>query len=271
MSNTPNVEPLAKIERKTIVETFKGGKRIDGRLSDQYRDLKIEVGALPKAEGSAKVKLGKTTVLAGIKIDIGEPFQDTPDKGVLTVNAELVPLADPKYEPGPPNEIAVELARVVDRGIRESGAIDLKKMCIIPGKKVLVIFVDLYILDNDGNLIDASALAALASLLDTKMKKHEIKGDEIIFKEKFDPLPILNHPIAVTVSKIDDILFVDPCLEEEQLMDARLTITLDNEGKIRAMQKGRLGTLTLNEINSSVAMAEKKSIELRKKVSEVVK
>ncbi|MEM4246015.1 MAG: RNA-binding protein, partial [Candidatus Bathyarchaeia archaeon] len=163
MSSTPHLPPIAKIEQKTLIDLISGGKRIDERSPTDYREVKIEVGVIEKADGSAQVHLGKTKIMVGVKVDVGEPFPDTPDSGVLTVNAELVPLASPSFEPGPPDENAIELARVVDRGIRESGAIDVKKLCIIPGRKVYVIFVDMYVLDHDGNLIDAAAMAAFAA------------------------------------------------------------------------------------------------------------
>ena len=41
-----------------------------------------------------------------------------------------MPLADPTAEPGPPGEDVIELARVVDRGIRESGMVDLKQLVL---------------------------------------------------------------------------------------------------------------------------------------------
>ena len=48
---------------------------------------------------------------------------------------ELVPFASPMFESGPPREDAIELARVVDRGIRHSEIVDKKKLCITPGKE----------------------------------------------------------------------------------------------------------------------------------------
>ena len=102
----------------------------------------------------------------------------------MTVNAELVPLASPTYEPGPPDETSIELARIVDRGIRESKAIDTEKLCIEPGKKVFVVFVDVYVLNHDGNLIDAAALAAMSALMNTKMPNYEIKDGEVKTKAR---------------------------------------------------------------------------------------
>ncbi|MFQ5836774.1 MAG: exosome complex protein Rrp42, partial [Candidatus Bathyarchaeia archaeon] len=194
---------VVRVKQKRIAELVSSGKRLDGRGLTDYREIQVEVGVIERAEGSARVRLGKTEVMAGIKIEIGEPFPDVPNEGVLTVNAELVPLASPSFEPGPPNENAVELARIVDRGIRESKAIDLEKLCVEPGKKVFIVFIDVYILNHDGNLIDASAMAALAALLNTKMFNYELEEGEIKIKPGYTPLPIRNHPIAVTFAKIN--------------------------------------------------------------------
>jgi exosome complex component RRP42 len=73
--------------------------------------------------------------MAGIKMDIGEPYPDEPDSGVMTTAAELIPMASPDFESGPPDEESIELARVVDRGIRESKIIDVDKLCVVPSEK----------------------------------------------------------------------------------------------------------------------------------------
>ena len=179
---------VSEIKRKYLHKLAQANKRIDGRAFDEYRPIKIETNFVKKAEGSAKVELGNTKVLVGVKLEVGEPYPDSPDCGVLTTNAELIPMASPEFEAGPPDEKSIELARVVDRGIRESEMIDLEKLCIEPGEKVWVVFVDIHILDFDGNLFDASSLAALAALLTAKVPN-----------ERFDlgedqPLPIKNDP-----------------------------------------------------------------------------
>lgn len=256
---------VVRVKRKRIIELLASGKRTDGREPTEYRDIKIEPGVIERAEGSARVRLGKTEVIVGVKISTGTPFQDVPDRGVLTVNAELVPLASPDFEPGPPGEDAVELARVVDRGIRESKAIDLEKLCVESGKLVFVVFIDLYVLNHDGNLIDASAIAALAALMNTKMFKYEVVDGEIVKKPGYTPLPMINYPIAVTFAKIGDKILLDTGLDEEQVMDARLTMTLDKDGNICAIQKGGgSGYFTKEEILDATKTALKKTKELRK-------
>jgi len=257
---------VLRVKQKQIAELMSEGRRLDGRNLNDYREIRVEMGVIEKAEGSARVLLGKTEVLAGVKIDVGTPFSDTPNEGVLTVNAELVPLASPKFEPGPPNEDAIELARVVDRGIRESKAIDFAKLCLKPGKEVLVVFVDVYVLNYDGNLIDTSAMAALAALSNTKMFKYEVEDEQVKVKPGYIPLPLHNYPIAVTFAKINGKLAVDPWLEEEQVMDARLTMTIEKDGKICAIQKGGSGYFTTEQIFEVAKTAREKASEMRKLV-----
>jgi exosome complex component RRP42 len=251
-------EIVSKVKRDYIVDLARQGKRIDARALDQHREVSVETGLVKSAQGSALVKLGNTQVLAGIKLERCEPYPDSPNSGVLMVNAELLPLASPTFEPGPPDEDAIELARVVDRGLRESGAIDLEKLAIKPGEEVWAVFVDIHVLDHDGNLIDASALAAIAALWHMKMEG--IEGWTL------PEFPILRKPIAVTIAKINGKLMVDPCLDEENVMDARITITTTEDGSICAMQKGGIGYFTQEELEAAYEMARSRAVELRKHV-----
>jgi exosome complex component RRP42 len=266
MSATHQLSPVAKLEQKTVVDLIMKGKRLEGRGPQDYRQLTITLGTVEKANGSAQVYLGKTKVLAGIKIETGTPFEDTPDEGILTVNSEFVPLASPTFEAGPPDENSIELARVVDRGIRESKAIDLKKLCIEPGKNVFMVFVDVYVLDHDGNLIDAAAMAALGALVNSKMHAFQVKDGEPVYKDEVVPLPMLNYPVPITAAKIDGSIVLDPCLEEEQVMSCRLTVTTDKNDNVCAMQKGGLGAFTPEEVKQIVSTAIAKSRELRSKI-----
>ncbi|MEJ5327879.1 MAG: exosome complex protein Rrp42 [Candidatus Bathyarchaeia archaeon] len=257
---------ITRVRLKQIENLIEKGKRLDGRGLGDYRGIKVEQGIIEKAEGSARVLLGKTEVLVGVKIETGEPFPDTPNEGVLTVNAELVPLASPSFEAGPPDENSIELARVVDRGIRESKAIDTEKLVIDPGKKVFVVFVDIYVLNHDGNLIDAAALAAVAALRNTKMPNYEIENGEVKIKQGYTQLPMRAYPITVTLGKINGKLIVDPWLEEEEAIDSRISLAINEEGNICAIQKGGVGYFTPQQILEASRIAKEKAAELRKKV-----
>lgn len=251
-------EIIATVKRDYIVDLAEEGKRVDARDMDEYREINIETDYAENAEGSARVELGETKVLAGVKTEKGSPYPDSPEVGVLITNAELAPMAHETFESGPPGEETTELARVVDRGIRESEMIDLEKLCIEPEEEVWMIHVDLHILDHDGNLIDASSLAAIAALLSAEPPEDE--------DWKIEGFPVSKKPITTTVAKIKNEIMVDPCLVEENSMDARFTIaTLENEN-ICAMQKGGSGTLTKEDLLKAQEIAQDKSEELRKKV-----
>ncbi len=257
-------EVITRVKKKQIEQLIAKGKRLDNRELMDYRELKIEQGIIERAEGSARVLLGKTEVVVGVKIEMGEPFPDTPKEGVLTVNAELTPLASPTFEAGPPDEDSIELARIVDRGIRESKAIDTEKLCIEEGKKVFVVFVDIYVLNHDGNLIDASALAAVNALLNTKMTNYEIEDGEVKIKSGTSPLPVKKHPVTVTCAKIGDKILVDPWSEEEQVMDARISMAIDDDDNICAIQKGGSGYFEPNQVLEVAKIAKQKAKEMRK-------
>ena len=276
MSFTPSSPDyiLPKLKEQTLANIIKKGVRLSGRKLDQYRDIEIITDYIPHADGSAYVKLGNTQVLVGVKLELGTPYADTPNEGVMVVSAEFVPMASPSFEPGPPDENAIELARVIDRSLREIRAIDLEKLAIIPGKKVLIAWIDIYVLDHDGNLIDASSIATLAALLTTKMPKVEVTENEevIIDKEtRVGPLPLRHKVVTVTIGKLGDKLIVDPDLEEESVLSTRIVIAVSEDGRIAGMQKTGMGSLTQEEILRAIDIALAKGKELIALIEEKVK
>ncbi|MCL2115182.1 MAG: exosome complex protein Rrp42 [Methanobrevibacter sp.] len=256
---------IPEITRQSITNLINNNERADGRAVDEYRDIVIETNLVSKAEGSARVKLGNTQIIVGAKPQIGEPFPDTPNVGVLMTNSEMLPIADPKFEPGPPSESSVELARVVDRCVRESEMVDLEKLCIEEGKKVWMIFIDLHIIDYDGNLFDAAMFAVMAALMNTKLPIAEYKNDEIIIDEDATmDLPLKDKATMSTFVKIGDKMILDPSLDEESILDARLSIGITESGNICAMQKGGDGPLSKEDILSAVKTTYSKKDELLK-------
>ncbi len=244
-----------------IVSLIKEDKRVDERKLDEYREIKITHDVSKNAEGSARCKIGDTEVIAGVKMAIGAPYPDSPDEGVIIVTAELTPIASPVFELGPPSEWATELARVVDRGIRESKAIDFKKLCIKEKEKVWMIFLDIYPMNDDGNLIDASVLAALAALKSARMPK--LEEDNIVYGEFTNEKLKLNKlPVTITLGKISDKIIVDPDSKEESVLNARLSISVC-DGNIHAMQKGGSDGITIEEVGAMMDIAIKKEKELR--------
>jgi len=85
-------ENITDYIRKIIKENY----RIDKRGLLEYRDIKIIKNYVKNAEGSCYLELGKTKVLAGVKLEIAEPFQDNEDSGILVTTVNLSPVSDIK-------------------------------------------------------------------------------------------------------------------------------------------------------------------------------
>ncbi len=254
---------IAEIKKDYIYSLAGQGDRADGRKFDEFRPINIEVGVINKAEGSARVWIGDSQVVVGVKIQPGEPFPDTPDTGVIITNLELVPLASPTFETGPPREDAIELARVVDRGVRESGAIDLSKLCIESGQKVWMVFIDVHVLDHDGNLMDASSLGAIAALRNAMIPNSKFGLGEDA------KLPLNDVPAGITAVKIGSAIMLDPSLDEENVASCKLTVITNKEGALAGMQKSGVGTLTPDELKYIVHIAKEKANVLRQKLEEI--
>jgi len=249
--------------KKHVITILESDKRLDGRKPLDYRKpVKVEYGFTKTAEGSAKVTIGETEVLCGIKVEVGTPYPDRQDEGTIICGAELLPLSNPEFESGPPGIQAVELARVVDRGIRESKTIDFKKLCIKKGEKVWLILIDVITLNDAGNLFDASSLAAYAALQDFTFPKFD--GEKVDYKEKTkEKLKLNNSPLSVTVCMIGKKFIVDPTTEEEKIIDARLTVATLEDGTLCAMQKGGDTPLTSEDISKMIDIGVEKGKELR--------
>ncbi len=252
---------MKDISRDYLINLLDKGVRNDNRKLDEYRKITIETGVSNHAEGSARVKLGETDVMVGVKMEVGEPYPDKPDEGTIIVGAELLQMSNPEFEGGPPDSNSIELARVVDRGIRESKAIDFKKLCIKEGEKVWLVLIDIYTINDDGNLQDAASLAALAALINTKMPSYD--GEKVDYTKRKEKLPLLKRPIECTVVKIGKHLLVDPDLTEFKNIDARLTIAY-SDGNVCALQKGGDHTLNYKEVEEMLKIAGKKCEEIKK-------
>ena len=262
---------IDQLKRDKILDLLKQGRRLDGRALDEQRPLTIETGVIPKANGSARVKLGNTEVITGVKVQPDKPFPDLGDKGILICTAEILPLADPHVEPGPPTEEVIERARVVDRGIRETEMIDLHQLVLIEDKSVVGIFIDSSVIDSDGNLFDACSYASVSAVLSSTIPKYEIKDDAPVLVEGVTSKPpVKTLPVSVTMARIGDYIIVDPTKDEEACMDARITITTNSAGNICALQKGGEDGFTVDQLFKCSEMAFSVGTKIRKKLEQLM-
>jgi exosome complex component RRP42 len=260
---------ISKIMKKKIEEVIEKGKRLDERGLLEYRKIEIKTNVSAKAEGSAWVKVGDTEVIAGVKLDAVEPYRDSPDSGNLSVGAELNPMASDRFELGAPDIQAIELARLVDRGVRNSECIDFKKLCIKEGEKVWSVMIDVYPINDAGSLIDICNIAAVAALKSAFFP--EYKDDKVQYGELTDKkLPLNDLPITVTVYKIDDKFIIDPSTDEEDASCTRVTFTMTfPEEVINSMQKTG-EKLSEEEILSMRDIALKEGKKLHKQIMDLI-
>lgn len=268
--NDPNLTP--KITADRIRKYLEQGKRFDGRGPEDFREITIETGVSKNAEGSARVCIGKTEVLVGVKMALGTPYPDSPKSGNLMVTAELLPLSSPRFENGPPRFPAIELGRVTDRIIRESKFVDFEKLCIVEGEKVWTVFVDIYSINDGGNLFDAAAIGAVVALKNAKIPKYDEKQDKVLRDEPATKSLDLNKdvPISITFHKIGDSLIVDPTRDEEDISETRVTIGMLGD-TISAMQKGNEASLSIEDMKKLINGAEKVISGVHKKIEKHLK
>ena len=123
-----------------------------------------------------------------------------------------------------------------------------------------MVLIDIYVINDAGNLQDASALAALAALSKTKIPAYDEETKKADYKERKEKLPLVKMPVECSLGKIGKHIIVDPLLEEEKLLDARLTVA--SIGKVVcALQKGGNGTLSIEEIEKMLKIGIDKNSE----------
>jgi exosome complex component RRP42 len=268
---------VSNIQKERIIEYLKQGKRFDGRKPEEFRNIEVKMGISKNAEGSCSVKFGESEVYCGVKLDVMEPFPDSEDEGILMTTAELSPMASPDFETGPPRIEAIELGRVIDRGVRESGFIDFKKLCIKKGEKVWAVFIDIYAVNDSGNLIDLAGLAALIALGNAKMPVYD-EATEKVDREKGwtkDGLPLNEKVMSLNMSfyKIGNSIIVDPVLEEQGIVDYRLSLALSSDGKetkISSIQKSGEGAIDKEDMEKILKLAVDKWKEMQPQINKFV-
>ncbi|XP_028658010.1 exosome complex component RRP45 isoform X1 [Erpetoichthys calabaricus] len=241
--------PLSNCERLFLLQAIAEKKRVDGRQTFDYRNIKITFGT---DYGCCIVELGKTKVLAQVSCELVAPKSNRPTEGVLFFNLELSPMASPSFEPGRHSELLVKLNRLLERCFRNSKCIDTESLCVVSGEKVWQIRVDLHLLNHDGNIMDAASIAAITALCHFRRPDVSVIGEEVTVYsvDERDPVPLCIHhmPICVSFSFFQQgtFLLVDPNEREEKVMDGLLVIAMNKHREICTIQSSG-GIMLLKE------------------------
>ncbi|XP_032268654.1 exosome complex component RRP45 [Phoca vitulina] len=231
--------PLSNCERRFLLRAIEEKKRLDGRQTYDYRNLKISFGT---DYGCCIVELGKTRVLGQVSCELVSPKLNRATEGILFFNLELSQMAAPAFEPGRQSDLLVKLNRLLERCLRNSKCIDTESLCVVAGEKVWQIRVDLHLLNHDGNIIDAASIAAIVALCHFRRPDVSVQGDEVTLytPEERDPVPLSIHHMPICVSfaffQQGTYLLVDPNEREERVMDGLLVIAMNKHREICTIQ-----------------------------------
>jgi exosome complex component RRP45 len=193
-------------------------------------------------------------VLVNISAEVTKPFPDRQFDGIFTITTELSPIASPTFEVGRPSETEILLSRLLEKTLRRSSAVDTESLCLVAAQKVWSIRADVHILSADGNLIDASCIAVMAALQHFRKPDVSIEGDVVtvytLAEREPVPLSLLHFPYCVTLSfyKVGgaEVVLLDTVLQEEQLREGSITISMNRHGEI--CQIAKLGGMPVDAV-----------------------
>ncbi|CAN8241046.1 unnamed protein product [Cochlearia groenlandica] len=259
--------------------------RPDGRPLCKARDTIVNLGLVSSADGSALAKIGSTTMLAAIRMEVMTPSTDSPDQGCIAIEFHMPPICSPTVRPGRPADDAPVISKRLSDTILSCGMIDLKELCLVSGKAAWMGYLDIYCLDADGSLFDAALLSAVAAFTNLQIpvvalndngrivampgegeqenSNASINNKEAVNKEK-RKLTLKNIPFSLTCILHKSYILGDPTAEEESIMDTLVTVVLDSSDRMVSFYKSGGNVLAYSSaIKSCVELARKRGKELK--------
>jgi exosome complex component RRP41 len=227
--------------KKKDIKLIKNGKRIDGRSVKRLRDIKMEIGVVPRASGSAKVSFGNTMAMVSVhgpRTLFPRHLQEY-EIGILRCRYNMAPFSvEERKSPGPSRR-GTEISKVTRLALEP--AIFLQEF----PKATIDTFIE--IIEADGSTrvtgINACSLA-LASA----------------------GVPMYDLVTACSVGKIDNTLVVDINGEEDNNSEADVAFAmLPSKDEVTLLQMD--GILTKEELVELLKLAKnscKKIYELQK-------
>jgi len=149
--------------------------------------------------------------------------------------------------------------------------IDLEKLCIKKGELVWTVIIDIYPINDDGALIDAASIGAIAALHNTLMPELKEDGKVDYEKKTKNKLPLSKEimPISFSFFKLGDSIILDPTREEEEACDTRITFGISNwngQFMLNSCQKKGESPLNQAEIEKIMEIIPKKFEEINQKL-----
>jgi exosome complex component RRP41 len=144
------------------------GKRTDGRGIDELRPVKITVGSLKNADGSAFIEFGKNKILAAVygPREVHPKHMALPDRCVLRCRYHMSPFSTDTRKNPAPSRREVEISKVM----RE--ALEPALMLQDYPRAAIDVFVE--VLQSDGGSRCAGITAASVALADAGISMHDL-------------------------------------------------------------------------------------------------
>jgi len=215
-------------EHKTELIDSKG-LRADGRKLDQLRPIKLEVGILDKADGSAYIEQGKNKILVAVygPREAHPKHIALPDRAVIRCRYHMAPFSVDERKNPAPSRREHELSKVIRESLEPVVLTDLYPRTVID------LFVE--ILQSDGGSRCAGITAASLALADAGIPMRELVA-------------------ACAIGKIEGKLAVDLSDSEDKLGEADLPVAyVPNANMVTLLQMD--GELTIEEFNTGLEMA----------------
>ncbi len=234
------------MNEKTEKLIDKKGIRLDGRKADELRPVKLQVGVLSNADGSAYVEHGKNKILAAAfgPREMHPKHLAQPDRMVLRCRYHMAPFSVPERKSPAPSRREVELSKVIKESLEPALFLELYPRTGVD------VFIE--VLQADGGTRCASITAAALALADAGVPMKDLvvacaagKVEDKVVLDLFDaedklgaadvPVAYMPNLNAVTLLQMDGILTPD---EFEKAID----MAMDGCKKIYELQKEALKT-----------------------------
>lgn len=207
----------------------KKGVRLDGRKPDELREVKLEVGILSNADGSAYIEQGKNRILAGVygPREVHPKHLALPDRMVIRCRYHMAPFSVQERKSPAPSRREVELSKVIRESVEPAIFMEYYPRTMVD------VFIE--VLQADGGTRCASITAAAMALADAG-------------------IPMRDLVVACAAGKVDDTVVVDLMDEEDKLGAADVPVALmPNMNAVTLLQMD--GILTHDEFEQAVNMA----------------
>ncbi|KAK4058874.1 3'-5'-exoribonuclease [Microbotryomycetes sp. JL221] len=227
-------------ETEFLHKALQQGYRLDKRSQYDMRPIKLSFG---DELGWVECRLGHTRVVAQVSAEIVRPLTDRPYEGFLTISTEISPMASTSYEAARASDEEILMARLLEKTLRRSEAIDREALCIVAGQKVWSVRVDVHFLDDEGNMLDCASIAAMTALRHFRKPDVEVIGEDVTIFSAAErvpvPLAIHHSPLCMSFAFFgqDSIALLDPTHLEQILASGSLTLSLNSQGEICVLSK----------------------------------